>query len=277
MRDARQRLCNDPRPFPFLHLPLEIRLQVYKYAFANNQTVKVDRRTSFGRPEAFDCYHWADDVVVRAGKDEYGTDIDTALLLTNRQIFDEAEPLLYQTRFIKIGVHLNKGLEFLESLSPRARQNIRAVHIVLPFPCICRLEIDHNFYYWCKLCAYISQNLQLHVLSLNASMRAIPANFTNEAWVKDLIKIRGLKSLVQCDFTFVGDPEVMASTDAGSDSESEFGPSRVEYFRLQALLSYLRSKMCRFPASRLLKEEDVERDWQKSLRLWETDDDEFPW
>ena len=249
---------------------------MYKYAFANIQTVKVDRRRSYGRPEDWDCYYLASDIVVRAGKNDYGTDIDTALLLTNRQIFDEAEPILYQTRFIKIGIYLDKGLKFLESLSPRARQNIRAVHIVLPYKCICGLGIDHNLYYWCKLCAYMSQNLQLHVLSLNVSLRAIPANFTEEAWVKDLIKLRQLKSLVQCDFTFVGDPEVIAATDAGSDSESEADPRRGCYFRLQALLSYLRSKMCRFPASRLLKKEEVERDWQ-TRRLGGANDDEFQW
>ena len=190
--------------------------------------------------------------MVQGAKSEFGTDIDTALLLTNRQIFDEAEPILYQTRFIQIGVYLHKGLEYLESLSPRARRNIRAVHITLPHRCICGLGIDHSLQYWSKLCAYMSQNLQLRTLSFNVSVKSIPANFAAEAWVKVLIKFRELERLVQGDFKFISaDQDLTGYLDDASDSEPEPGKHKVLDSRRQALLGYLKSKMCQFPASQV--------------------------
>ena len=193
-------------------------------------------------------------IVVQAGKDEFGTDIDTALLLTNRQIFNEAEPVLYQTRTLTIGFYLHKGLEFLQSLSPRARRNIRAVDVALPYRCCCGL--DHPLQYWRKLYAYMSQNLQLRVLYFNVSLRAIPANFADEVWVKDLIKMRELRHLMQLPFTFVGDPKESAHSVGGGDSGQETELYRVLSSRREAFLSYLRSKMCLFPGSRLLPAEE---------------------
>ena len=234
---------------------------MYKYAFANTRNIRLDRHGDFGGSQDWECFYLAYDNVVEAGKNKFGTDIDTALLLTNRQIFDETEPILYQTRFIQIGVYLHKGLEFLESLSPRARQNVRAVHIALPHRCICGLGMDHNLQYWSKLCTYMSQNLQLRALSFNVSVKAVPANFANEAWVKYLINIRELKRLVQADFRYLGDTEVDAFSGSGSDSEPKPEPNQVRDSRLQALLRYLRSEMCRSPASRLLKDKDEKWFW----------------
>ena len=244
---------------------------MYKYAFANTRNIRLDRPNIFGASQNWDCFHLAYDIVVEVGKNEFGIDIDTALLLTNRQIFDEAEPILYQTRFIQIGVYLHKGFEFLESLSPRARRNIRALYISLPYWCICGLGIDHNLQYWGKLCAYISQNLQLQELAFNVSNKAVPASFADEAWVKDLIKIRELKRLVQCSFVYLGHTDVEPYSEGESDvepyydsesvPESEPDPQQVLDSRLQALLRYLRSEMCRFPASRLLTEEDKKWFW----------------
>ena len=213
---------------------------MYNYAFANTWNVKLAGYDRFKRSQARKCFHLAYDIVVDAGKNEFGTDMDTALLLTNRQVFDETEPILYHTLFIQIGVYLHKGLEFLKSLSPRARRNIRAVHIALPYRCICGLGIDHNLQYWGKLCTYMSQNLQLRALSFNVSVKAVPANFADQAWVKYLIKIRELKDLVQ-------------RSDSGSNSELGPEPNQVPSSRYQAsMLSYLRSEMCLLPASRLL-------------------------
>ena len=267
MRDARQRLQNDPSPFPFLQLPFEIRLQVYKYAFTNIRTVGLARSGSFRMSQAWANFN---PLVFQASKNEFGTDIDTALLLANRQISDEAEPILYQTRFIRIGVYLHNGPEVLESLSPRARRNIRAVHIELSDRDVHGRPFEfgqYNIEDWCKSCDYISQNLQLHTLSFNVPVEAIPANFADEAWVKYLIKIRELKNLVQRDLlTFIRDPEVTASSDGGSDSEPETESYQVFSSRLEALLSYLRSEMCRFPASRLLPEEEEKWDWGRKPR-----------
>ena len=260
---------------------------MYNYAFANTRNVRLNRNESFGGSHNWDSFHLAYDIVVEAGKNEFGIDIDSALLLTNRQIFDEAEPILYQTRFIQIGVYLHKGFEFLESLSPRARRNIRAVYISLPYWCICGLGIDHNLQYWSKLCAYISQNLQLRDLAFNVSEKAVPASFADEAWVKDLIKIRELKRLVQCNFIYLGHTNVEPYYDSESDvepyydsesvSESEPEPKDVLGSRLQALLRHLKLEMCQFPASRLLTEEDTKWFWVGDPRQDLVDNQEPDW
>ena len=245
---------------------------MYQYAFSNIHTVEADVRAGYSTRQAEECClqagrccHVAFDITVGAGRDKFSTDINIALLLTNRQIFDEAEPILYQTRFLHIGIYLRKGLEFLEGLSPRARRNIRVVHIELSDRDVHGRLFDfgqYNIEDWCQSCDYISQNLQLHSLSFNVPVEAIPANFADKAWVKYLIKIRELKHLVQRDFfTLIRHPEDIASSDGGSDSEPETESFEVFNSRLEALLSYLRSEMCRFPASRLLPEEEEKWDW----------------
>ena len=261
LRDARQRLQNDPSPFPFIQLPFEIRLRVYEFVFINNRVLKLD---SYGH------YSMADDFKLQPRTGILSTDINTALLLTNQQIFNEAEPILYQTRFLKIGLHLDRGLEFLRSLSSRARRNIRAVHIALPYFYVCggrwRHKLENNLEAWCNLCDYMSQNLQIRTLSFNAVVEAVPANFVDAPWVEHLAKIRGLKHLMRCnldlgdleswlnhyDFEFIPEP----------DPELEKGLNS----RLKALQSYLKSEMLQIPASRLLTEKEEVWDWNLSSR-----------
>ena len=200
----------------------------------------------------------------------FGTDINTALLLTSQQIFNEAEPILYQTRFLEIGVHLNKGLELLRSLSPRARRNIRAVHLALPYFYVCdgrwRHELDNNLEAWCKLCDYISQNLRLRTLSFNAFVEAVPANFVDAPWVEHLVKIRGLKHLMQRELNL---DDLGAWLDF-DDDESAPEPDPESYkglhTRLQALQIYLISEMCQHPTSRLLTEKEVVWGWKAYFR-----------
>ena len=185
------------------------------------------------------------------------------------QIFNEAEPILYQTRFLEIGLDLDEGLEFLRSLSPRARRNIRAVYIALAYLYVCygkwRDDLDDNLEAWCKLCDCMSQNLRLHALSFNAPVKAVPANFVDATWVEHLVKIRGLKCGLKClmqrDLKSV-DLEVHIDMFAQeSDTVPDPGSYEGLNCRLQALMSYLRSEMCRFPASRLLTEMEEEWNW----------------
>lgn len=214
--------------------------------------------------------HWTCDFELRASRGIFGTDINTALLLTNQQIFNEAEPILYQTRFPEIGVHLDKGLEFLRSLSPRARRNIRAVHIALPYFYVCdgrwRHELNNNLEAWCKLCDYISQNLRLRVLYFTAVVEAVPANFVDAPWVEHLVKVRGLKHLMQRDLEF---DDLIDSLDC-YDNESYPEPEPESYKglnpRLQALQSFLESEMCQYPASRVLAEKEEVWGWKAYYR-----------
>ena len=220
------------------------------------------------------CCHGAYDLEVQASKGVFGTDIDAALLLANRQIFDEAEPVLYQSLYLKFGFHLYEGLEFLRKLSPRARQNIRAVHIALSYWCICdgrwAYELEENIEDWCKLCTYISQNLRLRALSFNAVAKVAPAKFVDQAWVKCLIEIRELKHLMQSNLEF---PELMEAYE-GHDNDPV--SDEVLNSRLRALLRYLRSEMCQYPASRLLTKEE-EWDWSGNPRRDLAESEEPDW
>ena len=257
LRDARQRLQNDPSPFQFLQLPFDIRLKVYEFAFINNQILEINHHTNYSHHST--CDHSI-----------FGNDINTGLLLTNQQIFDEAEPMLYQTRFLNIGKHLDKGLQLLRNLSPRARENIRAVPIALPYlyesDGIRRGGFDFIVKAWCQLCYYMSQNLRIRALSFTASVEALPANFVDETWVQYLIKIRGLKHLMQCDLQPLTAMEWREFSDKFPESEPESEPEsykerKVLNSRLQALLSYLKSEMCQYPASRKLTEKEKEWYW----------------
>ena len=96
--------------------------------------------------------------------------------------------------------------------------------------------------YWRTLYAYVSQNPQLRVLLFNVSLRATPANFADEVRVKDLIKMRELRHLMQLPFTFVDDPKESARSGGGGDSGRETELYRVLSSRREAFLSYLRSR-----------------------------------
>ena len=211
-------------------------------------------------------WQWEDAFVLRAKTGIFGTDINTALLLTNQQIFNEAEPILYQTRFLKISVHLKQGLKLLQSLSPRARRNIRAVHITLPYldTCdgSCRDELDNNLKAWCKLCEYMSQNLGISALSFNAFAEAVPSNFIDAPWVRQLVKIRELKHLVHRSPDLDELDESLAFYENEDDPEPDPESYKGFYSRLQALQSYLKSEMLKYPTSRLLTEKEGLWGWK---------------
>ena len=190
----------------------------------------------------------------------FGTEMNTALLLTSQQIFNEAEPILYQTRFLNIGASLNEGLEFLRSLSPRARRNIRGVHIALPHTHLLELEVDDSLEAWCKLCVYMSQNLRLRALTFNAFVEAVPANFVDVPWVENLVKIRGLGHLMQRELEgdgFMG----IGYTYQRAPNSDQFSYKGLNP-RLQALQSYLKSEMCQYSASRLSTEKEEVWGWK---------------
>ena len=237
---------------------------MYEFVFINNRVINV---------EANGYYWMADDIEHESGNDLFGNDISTDLLFTNRQIFNEAEPILYQTRFLKIGNHLDRGLEFLRSLSPRARRNIRAVDIALPrarFQGAAQgIGISGNEKAWCQLCYYMSQNLRLRALSFDISADPPPDNFVDAAWVKYLVMIRGLKHL-QPKISFLSlhelmnyesDPEDLSTSwnggvswfeilgyesDPEDESDRELDPDSQKGLdaRRQALISFLKSEMC---------------------------------
>ena len=110
----------------------------------------------------------------------------------------------------------------------------------------------------------------------------MPVNFVNAVWVKHLIKIRGLKQLIQRKLEFdyhrmetlePYDNESAPSDDYESDSESDSEPAPESHMvldsRLQALQSYLESEMLQHPASRPLTEKQKVWAWEVlSVREW---------
>ena len=246
-------------------MPLDIRLHVYEFVFINNQVLKSDSGAHYPMADDFKSYTRTG---IRTGI--LGKDINTALLLTNQQIFNEAEPILYQTRFLNIGLHLDRGLEFLRRLSPRARRNIRAVHIALPY-CYadrgrCRHELDNNLKAWCKLCDYMSQSLRIRALSFTAVVQAVPANFVDAPWVEHLVKIRGLKYLTRTNLDLDDLEWSLNSWNSGFISDIDPESEKGLISRLRALQSYLKSEMLQYPASRLLTEKEEVWDWDLYTR-----------
>ena len=259
-------------------MPYDIRLQIYDVVYINNQSLGLYPCQTYSLTSEETGCHWEYGLELRASTGIFGTDINTALLLANRQIFNEAEPILYQTRFLNIGFHLVEGLQCLRNLSPRARQNIRAVHIALRYVGVSddwwSHNLDDNSKAWCQLCDYMSQNLRLRALSFNACLKTVPVNIVDAVWVKYLIKIRGLKQLMET--LEIYDNESAPSVDyanaswndhgsapwddyeSASESASEPAPEShmVLNSRLQALQNYLESEMLQYPASRLLTEKE---------------------
>ena len=252
---------------------------MYEFVFIDNLVLETIFYKKYALTLGGIGCHWEEARELRASTGIFGTDINTALLLTNQQIFNEAEPILYQTRFLNIGVYLDEGLEFLRSLSHRARRNIRAVHIALSYLQVCddwRRHSDDNLESWCKLCDYMSHNLRLHALSFNAFVEAVPANFVDAPWVEHLVKIRGLKHLTQRDLVsddlenfldFYDHMEPLGFWDIESAPEPDPESYKGLSTRLQALQSYLKSEMCQYPASRLLTEKEEVWAWKAYFDL----------
>lgn len=184
---------------------------------------------------------------LQASKGMFGKDINTALLLTNHQIFNEAEPVFHRIRFLQIGPHLDKGLEVLRRLSPRVRRDTQAVDIALPLGHFRgapkRLGFNDNEEAWSKLCDYMSQKLRLRALSFNVLAEPPSADFIDAAWVNSLVKIRGLKHL-RPKISFFGLFEPIDISGDESNSEPDPGSQKGLIARRQVLISYLKSEMC---------------------------------
>lgn len=58
-------------------------------------------------------------------------DIATALLRTNRRIYDEAVPVLYQSHAFDFGVNMHNVARFFNKISFAARQNVHRIHMEL--------------------------------------------------------------------------------------------------------------------------------------------------
>lgn len=227
--DTKKRFQADPRPFRFLDLPRELRELVYFWALCG------DRREI----RVFDNYYWREVI-------DY--DISTSLLRANRQIFEEAEPILYKTHTFDLSVHIDKGLGFLQGLSARARVSIPAIHVEPWFPlkqlkqcCVPSLRDSYDIVGdWGRLCRYIADNMSLHTICFDLFIRAVTRDFRNEQWVKDFVQIQGIHTLKQRPGRLAHERHEMYK-----NWEPDEQPNNILNLRLQELLKYLNLRMLR--------------------------------
>ena len=172
-----------------------------------------------------------------------------AILRTSHHLHDECEPILYQGYQFFFGLR-SGDLDFLSSLSTTARQNIRSISMTLghrPFWAEDSGwdQID-NLEEWSATCAYISQHLRLEHFTFDCLYAAVTKNFRKEQWVKDLVQIKGLKSITQ---EISGELNNIKPQMA-KDGEGDIYPDEEVEDRLDKLLEYLRSRMLRPGAPR---------------------------
>ena len=224
-----------------MKLPPEIREQVYRKLFiGGGRTIVVSKDSELPL--------WSRSCQIE-GPGAFGKDITTALLRTNRRIYDEALPVLYQSHAFDFSIDVHNIAPFFSQTSFAARQNIDCIHMELlrygiahPLRSVPRLGTTKDTCLaWSSACAYISSHLSVRELSLNIDF-AIPQDFQRFRWVVDLAQIRGLRRIfhhnspnkhaLKAEETPYVPRNQMSRNDWGTDE-----------YRWAALLGYLRSKM----------------------------------
>ena len=162
---------------PFLRVPAEIRLIVYKLLLSDHKDMTLRIRT-----EEQSTYEQRKRLVRRRSKfryivdrmrsrsaestyclDKSPGDIHPSILGVNQQIHLEASHVLYSEHTFDFGTDIESILPFLHDLSPTALSSIKRMTIVkrsLPYT----KEFDRCE--WRSACAFISQNLRLVQLDL---------------------------------------------------------------------------------------------------------------
>jgi hypothetical protein len=143
-------------PFPFLSLPDELRLEIYKHAFsASSYPILIDIHRDYR------CMR----VTLRYAKHPT-ISFPTALLRTNRQIYHEALPVMY--RNITFFPTPDTGLFsfFLDRLSKFAQGNIRRARIS-PSGHLASVSTDcSQGLFWAVMCAQLARLPSLYEVEL---------------------------------------------------------------------------------------------------------------
>ncbi len=162
---------------PFLRVPAEIRLIVYKLLFSNHEDMTLRIRT-----EQLSVYerckretrqrskyrYIADRMRSRSAESTYCLEegpgyIRSSILGVNRQIHAESSHVLYSEHTFDFGTDIESIVPFLQDLTPAALSSIKCISLVkrsLPY------TKDFDRYEWRNTCAFISQNLRLEQLNL---------------------------------------------------------------------------------------------------------------
>lgn len=162
---------------PFLQLPGEIRLIIYKLLLSEHQDTTLCIRTE--EPSIYErrkrelrrrstFRYIVDRMRSRSAESTYCLnrspgDIHSSILGVNRQIHAESSHVLYSEHTFNFGTDIESILPFLQDLTPAALSAIKCMNIVkrsLPY------TKDFDRCEWRNACAFISQNLRLVQLDL---------------------------------------------------------------------------------------------------------------
>ena len=248
MLAASRRIQNDSHPFELMKLPPELREQVYRESLTGGtgggRTIVVSADTLL--PDTL-LPMWSRSCKIE-GPSVYGKDIATALLRTNRCIYDEALPILYQSHTFDFGIDVHNIATFFDHTSSAARQNVHCIHLELlrygtarPLRSVPGRDINDSCSEWSDACAYIAGHLRVRELSFNINF-TIHQEFQRFRWVRDLAQMRGLRAVfhhkspnkhgLKSTEASVALANQMCLHDWGTDE-----------YRWEALLEYLRSMM----------------------------------
>ena len=205
IHQSTRRFQADPTPFPFERLPPELRLQVYREsligasndstnASAQYVTVTPARGRINGSNFRYESLH-------KSTLNEVNVDLLTASRLLN----NEAIPVLYQLRTFNFKTDVGSAVQFLRSVPEQGRQNLHGIAMEYhdkqqqDYCCFPQKTFEGkgpgNKAAWSKACAYIADNVNVKALSLTINVK-VPTNFKRLKWVRDVVKIKKLKSLV---------------------------------------------------------------------------------
>ena len=161
---------------PFLRVPAEVRLIIYKLLLSDheNKTLRIrteqpsmyeQRKRETRRRRNF--RYIADRLRSRSAESTYCLDespgIRPSILGVNRQVHAEASHVLYSEHTFDFGTDIESILPFLQDLTPVALSSIKRMVFVkrsLPY------TRDFDRCEWRNACAFISQNLRLVQLDL---------------------------------------------------------------------------------------------------------------
>ena len=162
---------------PFLKVPAEIRLIMYKLLLSDPKYMILHIRTE--EPSIYERCKWemrrrssfryiADRLRSRSAESTYCLDrspgdIHCSILSVNQQIHAEASHVLYSEHTFDFGKHIECILPFLQDLTPTAFSSIKRLNIAkrsLPY------TKDFDRCEWRNACAFVSQNLGLVQLDL---------------------------------------------------------------------------------------------------------------
>ena len=224
-----------------MKLPAELREQIYReLLIGEGRTIVVYAGS--------DSSMWSRSCRMEESNG-YGKDITTALLRTNRRIYDEALPVLYQSHTFDFGIDVQNIAPFFDHVSSAARQNIHGIHMELlrygtdrPLRSVPERDVNDNCVEWSRACAYIVGHVGVKEVSLNIDF-TIHQDFQRFRWVQDLAQMRRVKGVFHRNSP---NKHGLKSSEgsivlANQMSRQDWG---TDEYRWEVLLEYLRSKMC---------------------------------